>query len=276
MQPYLKWAGSKRTITEAINHTFRAINGQTLVEPFCGAISVALGIKPIRCRLSDINPHLISVHNAIKENPHFEDLSHLNNRLDYLKIRDSFNNKISQGVCNRRTAQMFYFMNRTGFRGLCRFNQKGIFNVPFGAYKNPILLNNFSEYHELFCEWDFTCETFEESINRAEKGDFYFIDPPYHGGFVNYTAAGFNWNDQEKLAAAINIKDLRCIITNSYAKEIVDLYKSIGCTVYKHTMPRAISRCGSRERAIEIIAFKGIPEDVVKDTAKFLKDAMKI
>ena len=136
---FLKWAGGKYGLVEDIQRHLP--EGRKLVEPFVGAGSVFLNTDYDHYLLADINPDLINLYNLLKERPQ-EYISEAkrwfvaeNNRKDaYLSIRAEFNG--TDDVMYRSLA--FLYMNRFGFNGLCRYNKKGGFNVPFGSYKNHI------------------------------------------------------------------------------------------------------------------------------------------
>ena len=88
-------------------------------------------------------------------------------------------------------------MNRTCFNGLCRFNQKGKFNVPFGRYKKINYIKNFTDYREVFKDWEFINLDFEEVDIRPN--DFIYADPPYDVEFTQYAKEDFTWADQERV-----------------------------------------------------------------------------
>ena len=100
----------------------------------------------------------------------------------------------------RQAAARFYYLNRTCYNGLCRFNRKGEFNVPFGSYKTIHYLNteNFHEYRETLSRWTFTASDFQNI--QLQPDDFVYADPPYDVQFVNYSKHGFSWDDQVRLA----------------------------------------------------------------------------
>ena len=139
---FLKWAGGKYSLVEDINARLSQASkhAETLVEPFVGAGSVFLNSNFKHYLLNDINADLINLYKELKRSPDefisdskklFVDL---NNHPDaYYEYRVQFNK--SNDVYER--AMLFLYMNRHGYNGLCRYNLKGIFNVPFGKYKKP-------------------------------------------------------------------------------------------------------------------------------------------
>ena len=160
---FLKWAGGKFSLTERINQRLPA--GNRLVEPFVGACSVFLNSDFDEYLLNDINADLIAMYNIIKRKPKqfIDDAKHYfqpqyNNEQAYYKIRDEFN------LCHDayQRSLLFLYMNRHGYNGLCRYNQSGGFNVPFGRYKKPY----FPEKELLFFSEKLGCSLLQISKKR--------------------------------------------------------------------------------------------------------------
>ena len=98
----------------------------------------------------------------------------------------------------REAASLFYYLNRTGYNGLCRFNRKGGFNVPFGRYKKIDYRTDFTEYQPVFSRFEFTQMDFEQLPLRPD--DFIYADPPYDVEFTQYSSGGFGWEEQTRAA----------------------------------------------------------------------------
>ncbi|WP_050902915.1 Dam family site-specific DNA-(adenine-N6)-methyltransferase, partial [Vibrio harveyi] len=178
---FLKWAGGKYGLVEDIQRHLPP--ARKLVEPFVGAGSVFLNTDYDHYLLADINPDLINLYNLLKERPE-EYISEAkrwfvaeNNRKEaYLNIRAEFNK--TDDVMYRSLA--FLYMNRFGFNGLCRYNKKGGFNVPFGSYKKPYFPEAELEFFaEKAKKATFVCEGYPETFSRARKGSVVYCDPPY-------------------------------------------------------------------------------------------------
>jgi DNA adenine methylase len=107
-----------------------------LVEPFCGGLAVALSLRPRRALLNDKNIHAVHVYSWLKRGLKVnESLEFANRETLYYEHRQRFNQLISQGeATSAEAAALFYYLNRTCYYGLCRFNSSGLFNVPFGRY----------------------------------------------------------------------------------------------------------------------------------------------
>ena len=255
-KPPLKWAGGKRWLVKYLRKIWEPYDasGYRLIEPFCGGLAVTLGLMPKRAYLNDINPHLINFYSQLKAGLK-PNLVMKYDKLLYYKYRERFNHLISEGNWNIKEAGLlFYYLNHTGYNGLCRFNQKGLFNVPFGEYKTVTYINDFSVYESVFQKWKFTCKDFEEL--ELEDKDFIYADPPYDVEFRQYSSQGFTWREQVRLAQWIKDLDVPCVISNQATDRIVELYKSMEFKLDFVEAPRMISCKGDRDPAKEVIATK--------------------
>ena len=134
-RPLLKWAGGKRWQVPHLRTLWAAHAHRRLVEPFCGGLAVTLGLAPSRALLNDANPHLINFYWWVQKGL-VTDIEMANDRALFYRHRDRFNELLASGDAgSRESAALFYYLNRTGFNGLCRFNRRGLFNVPFGALR---------------------------------------------------------------------------------------------------------------------------------------------
>jgi len=222
-RPFLKWAGGKfRVLDKLAPH----LQGQKLIEPFAGSGAVFLNLPFDRYLIGDINPDLINLYEILKkERRKFINYSQSfftaenNHRTQYLKFREEFNG----GLVGRRRAALFVYLNRHGFNGLCRYNQSGGFNVPFGSYKKPY----FPEKEMLHFinkakKARFVCGDFVSLMNRARRGDVVYCDPPYvplspTASFTSYAAQGFSYDQQIELAyRAVHLAErgVKVIISN--------------------------------------------------------------
>ena len=137
-RPFLKWAGSKYRIIDHIQGMLP--EGERLVEPFAGSGAVFLNTDYNRYLLADNNADLISLYQILSSQGEvfielcsrlFRDTT--NKEAYYYRRRDEFNKTRNA----ERKAALFIYLNRHGYNGLCRYNSKGGFNVPFGRYKKP-------------------------------------------------------------------------------------------------------------------------------------------
>jgi DNA adenine methylase len=122
------------------------------VEPFCGGLAVALGLAPNKALLNDINPHLLNFYHWLQRGLSIS-LEMTNEKDLYYQYRARFNALIKEEKANsQEAAELFYYLNRTGYNGLCRFNQKGEFNVPFGRYRRINYQRDFRDFPPLTAE----------------------------------------------------------------------------------------------------------------------------
>ncbi len=174
----------------------------------------------------------------------------------YYAHRQRFNHLILDGHADsREAAELFYYLNRTGYNGLCRFNSRGEFNVPFGKYKNINYTTDFFRYRDLLADWDFTVGNFE-SI-PVEPDDFFYADPPYDVEFTKYWKEDFGWNDQIRLGEWLAQHPGPVVLSNQATERIVRLYSDLGFELQILSAPRRISCNGDRTPADEVLALKG-------------------
>lgn len=255
LTPPLKWAGGKRYLVPTLQTLW--IEGRRLVEPFVGGASVALGLQPATALLNDVNPHLINFYAQIKANGLPIDIPMKGGRETYDAYRAIFNHHAvgdHQGtLC---AAQLFYYLNRTGFNGVCRFNAKGVFNVPWGQRKTINYRKEFHDLQEAFRHWQFTSVDFEQL--EIEANDFIYADPPYDTPFTTFSVGGFSWADQERVAAWLARQSVPVVASNMATKRIVALYEGHGFDIRYVSAPRRISCNGDREKAREILATRNL------------------
>ena len=261
---FLKWAGGKYSLVEEIQRHLPP--ARKLVEPFVGAGSVFLNTDFEQYLLADINPDLINLYNILKENPdqYVNDVRNLftpeyNQKGAYLEIRDVFNQ--TQDPYQR--SLYFLYMNRHGFNGLCRYNKKGGFNVPFGSYKKPYFPEDEMYYFaEKAKRATFVCEGYHQTFSRARKGCVIYCDPPYAplsttANFTSYAGNGFSLDDQAALAdvaeKAATERDIPVLISNHDTTLTRRLYHGAELSVVK--VKRTISRNGAgRNKVDELLA----------------------
>ena len=265
--PPLKWAGGKRWFLPHIQPFWKQCSHLRLVELFCGGLAVSLGLKPKKALLNDINPPLIHFFKTLKKglsiSCHFK-----NSEKYYYKSRQAFNNLLKKDPSSKKLAELFYYLNRTGYNGLCRFNNRGEFNVPFGRYKAINYKKDFSIYKKLFKSWIFSCKDFEQLNIHPE--DFIYADPPYDVEFTKYSTQDFSFPDQIRLAKFLVKHKGPVIISNQATPRIMKLYKEHGFKLKLLTAPRRISCTGDRTPAKEVMAFHNICNYKQKESWRFL------
>ncbi len=252
VRPPLKWAGGKRWQLPVLRPIWRAHSERRLVEPFCGGIAVATGLMPKRALLNDINPHVINLYRWLRSGLTIR-LRMRNEENYYYRCRDRFNRLLRQGKsATAEAAQLFYYLNRTGYNGLCRFNKSGEFNVPFGQYKKLDYKLDFQEYRSAFGDWKFTDTDFQSIKLRDD--DFVYADPPYDVEFTHYSRGGFDWGEQERAACWLASHAGPVVLSNQATPRVVELYRSLGFNLQFLDAPRRISCTGDRTPAPEVLA----------------------
>ncbi|MFI4956935.1 MAG: DNA adenine methylase [Gammaproteobacteria bacterium] len=207
-KPFLKWPGGKFRLLERI-----MAHVQTPVrhwhEPFLGSGAVFLNVEAEQYTLADANPDLIGLYQTLKQEGH-EFVCYVkkfftpetNTSEEYYRLRRAFN----ESTCVRERSALFIYMNRHGFNGLCRYNQKGIFNVPFGSYRAPYFPEDeMLAFHKKAQRATFSCQDFKTFFVGVDAQSMIYCDPPYvplseSAAFTKYTKGGFGLKDQEDLA----------------------------------------------------------------------------
>jgi DNA adenine methylase len=256
LNPLLKWAGGKRWLRHKLYELYEPFADRRLVEPFCGALGVALGLRPARALLNDVNRHAINFHCQVRKGLKVT-LPMRNDRDLYGQHRQTFNTMIESGrVGTKKAASLFYYLNRTGYNGLCRFNKSGKYNVPFGQYNTINYRRDFTAYQAVLEDWRFECGDFQALT--LESDDFIYADPPYDVDFRQYSPGGFAWADQERLARWLATHSGPIVVSNQATDRILTLYQELGFTITTLLGPRRISRTGDRTPAMEMLATRGL------------------
>ncbi len=265
MKPFLKWAGGKYRLVPKISELLP--KGSRLIEPFVGAGSVFLNTDYDNYLLADTNADLINLFQLIKteKNGFIEYARTLfcaenNTEASFYELRNEFNTSRDE----RRKAALFIYLNKHCFNGLCRYNAKGGFNVPYGRYKRPsfpeLEILDFLTQSE---KADFITADFVHTMELAKVGDVVYCDPPYvplnaTSHFTSYSAGGFSAIDQSKLAEMafkLQSKGITVLISNHNTEETQSLYKKEGVDIAEFDVQRSISCDGkNRNKAKELLA----------------------
>jgi DNA adenine methylase len=253
-RPPLKWAGGKRWQVPHLHPLWAPHRDRRLVEPFCGGLAVTLGLMPQRALLNDINPHVLNFYRWLKRGFTIS-LPMTNASRQYYAHRERFNQLLADGQgASAEAAALFYYLNRTGYNGLCRFNRKGGFNVPFGRYSRITYTRDFAPYREVFAGWDLTQTDFEAIAIKPD--DFIYADPPYDVEFRQYSKEGFLWQEQVRTARWLARHRGPVVLSNQATDRIVELYEGLGFTLKFFQAPRMISCTGDRTPAREVLAIR--------------------
>ncbi|HGK4842487.1 TPA: DNA adenine methylase [Kluyvera georgiana] len=258
MSTILKWAGNKTAIMPELKKHLPA--GQRLVEPFAGSCAVMMATDYPHYLVADINPDLINLYQVIKNDVEYfiEEGRYLfearNDSEAYYKTRQEFN--LRHGGAIER-ALYFLYLNRYGYRGLCRYNLNGYFNVPYGNYKKPYFPENeIRAFAEKAKRATFICASYDETLAMLKVGDVVYCDPPYDGTFSQYHSNGFTQRDQGTLSALL-IDYVEAggsvVVSNSDTALTRYLYRSFN--LHLITAPRSMGvAAGEGKSAAEILA----------------------
>ena len=258
--PALKWAGGKRWQLPYLRPYWEPHRRRRLVEPFCGGLGVATGLLPATALLNDVNPHVINFYRWLKRGL-VVDLVLENSRRRYYLYRDRFNQLLAANAGDTAEAAMlFYYLNRTAYNGLCRFNRSGGFNVPFGRHETITYRREFPEYPTLFARWEFTDSSFDEVVLEAD--DFVYADPPYDVQFTEYSKGGFTWEHQVRTAEWLSRHPGPVVLSNQATPRICALYRDLGYRLRYVDGPRRISCTGDRAPAREVVALRNLPRAI--------------
>lgn len=258
MSTILKWAGNKTAIMAELKKHLPT--GPRLVEPFAGSCAVMMETDYPHYLVADINPDLINLYQVIKED--VNSFIHLVERIfskftteeDYYKCRQFFNTVPLEPI---EKAAYFLFLNRHCYRGLCRYNQRGLFNVPYGNYKKPYLpVDEIRAFAEKAVRATFICASYDETLAMLQAGDVVYCDPPYDGTFSGYHTAGFSDDDQYDLASILVRRSSEghpIIVSNSDTRLIRSFYRKF--TLHRISTKRSIGvAAGEGKKADELIA----------------------
>lgn len=253
----LKWPGSKSRIMHEVNKHLPT--GNRLVEPFAGSCAVMMNTDYPAYLVADVNPDLINLYRQIKDFPQqfiivaSRAFSENRSGESYYKIREMFNHHLGLPLLER--AAYFLYLNRNGYRGMCRYNQKGNFNVPFGHYEEPYFpLDEIKAFAEKAGRATFICADFTETLDMLNAGDVVYCDPPYDETFAEYHGGGFGKDKQYELASVLSDVANRhpVIASNSNTKLVKSLYRQFD--LHQITAPRSIGvAAGKGKKAEELI-----------------------
>ena len=189
--------------------------------------------------ISDINAELINTYRIIRDDidalvemisvmqTEFVPIDTESRKAYYMNKRERFNELKVNGDenVNIEKAALMIFLNKTCFNGLFRVNKKGLFNVPMGAYKNPLICdeNNLRAVSEKLQRVTVVCGDYRKSAEFIDKNTFVYFDPPYRpitdtASFTAYTENLFNDEEQIELARFVDDmhrKEAKIVVSNS-------------------------------------------------------------
>lgn len=260
---FLKWAGGKTRVLPYIRPLLPSAH--RLIEPFIGSASVSLALEYDAYLWNDTNADLINVFRTLKQEKHrFIDYVQSfftttnNQKNQFYHLREQFNH--STDIIER--SALFIYLNRHGYNGLCRYNRKGEFNVPFGRYKSPYFpVNEMNQFIEKSPRIEFMCDDFETVFASIQSRDVVYCDPPYvpkstTASFTAYSQNEFTWEDHIRLQHIIETNSKKCIailLSNHDTEQTRKLYSQ--AQLHFIDIQRNISaKANSRQKTGEILA----------------------
>ena len=235
MKPIIKYRGGKSKEIPSFQGYIPRITGR-YIEPFFGGGSVFFHLEPERAIINDINTKLVEFYQGVRNDyPHLRTeldeieaiytanrrafdalkMKHPNERVEdrnealYYELRDMFN-----GIRPSRysAAALYYYINKTAYSGMIRYNARGEFNVPFGRYQNFNTHILTAAHSRLLQRAEIFNTDYAEIFNMAQADDFIFLDPPYDCAFSDYGneeyREGFNEDSHRRLAQ--DFRNLPC------------------------------------------------------------------
>jgi len=263
--PFLKWVGGKRQIIPAITR-FLPPNLDKLhyLEPFIGGGAMLFHLRPNKALINDFNPELINVYEVIRDEVDalIKDLKKHKNEADYFyRVREWDRNGKIQKLSRIQRASRVIFLNKTCFNGLYRVNASGEFNVPFGRYKNPNIVNeNVLRAVSRFLnesQIEIRNGDYAEAVKAARRNSFVYFDPPYHplsptSSFTGYITGGWGDHDQIRLKQVcddLHRRGVKFLLSNSSTPFIRTLYQEYHVHIIK--AGRAINAVASKRGAVD-------------------------
>ena len=263
IQPFLKWAGNKRSIINRITPLLP--EGKRLIEPFSGSAAVFLNTNYEQNLIADSNNDLINLYLQLQKNQdsfikyckkYF--VNENNDAEKYYDLRYHFNQTKNKKI----RAALFLYLNKHGYNGLCRYNKSGGYNVPFGKYKKLSVPEERMQFFSKKAQQaEFIVSDFASTMEKAKKGDVIYCDPPYvpvndSNSTFQYEKNGFTM-EQQKLLASLAEKTARrgipVLISNHWTEFTEEIYKNAELTTF--SVRRSISCKGDqRKEASEVLA----------------------
>lgn len=273
-KPILKWAGGKSQMLKYILPLIPNYSGR-YIEPFLGGGAVYFALNPDNAIISDSNPELINMYRQVADNVESV-ITYLNKYKNDKGLFYAVREQVWENLPKAEAAARMIFLNKTCFNGLYRVNKKGMFNTPFGNYKDPVICDEdrLRNASKILSKATLVCGDYLDVLKSyAKSGDFVFLDPPYvpvgkYGDFKRYTKEQFYDHNQIELADEVKrLVNLGCyvILTNSNHPLCRELYSEFK---YEVVPTRRSISSDSKTRCGEDIIVIGEPNVAVISAEK--------
>ena len=268
LQPFTKWTGGKRQLLPVIRELMPKKYNRYF-EPFVGGGALFFDLAPKDAVINDFNAELINCYQQIKDNP--QELIEIlkvhqeyNSKEYYLDLRSVDRDERIDMMSEVQRAARILYMLRVDFNGLYRVNSKNQFNVPYGRYKNPKIVDeNLVSAISTYLnnnQIEIKKGDFEKAVLDVQPGDFVYFDPPYiplseTSAFTSYTHEGFSYDDQVRLRDTFNkLSDTGAyvMLSNSSSFLVEELYQDFNIHYVEATRTNG-AKSSSRGRISEII-----------------------
>ena len=268
LQPFTKWTGGKRQLLPVIRELMPKKYNRYF-EPFVGGGALFFDLAPKDAVINDFNAELINCYQQIKDNP--QELIEIlkvhqeyNSKEYYLDLRSVDRDERIDMMSEVQRAARILYMLRVDFNGLYRVNSKNQFNVPYGRYKNPKIVDeNLVSAISTYLnnnQIEIKKGDFEKAVLDVQPGDCVYFDPPYiplseTSAFTSYTHEGFSYDDQVRLRDTFKkLSDTGAyvMLSNSSSFLVEELYQDFNIHYVEATRTNG-AKSSSRGRISEII-----------------------
>ena len=268
LQPFTKWTGGKRQLLPVIRELMPKTYNRYF-EPFVGGGALFFDLAPKDAVINDFNAELINCYQQIKDNP--QELIEIlkvhqeyNSKEYYLDLRSADRDERIDMMSEVQRAARILYMLRVDFNGLYRVNSKNQFNVPYGRYKNPKIVDeNLVSAISTYLnnnQIEIKKGDFEKAVLDVQPGDFVYFDPPYiplseTSAFTSYTHEGFSYDDQVRLRDTFKkLSDVGAyvMLSNSSSFLVEELYRDFNIHYVEATRTNG-AKSSSRGKISEII-----------------------